>query len=147
MKAPVNPFSFDVTAIAGRMRRHQEEVIAYLVEENRVLREQIGNRRLNFNDDQRRRFAAKARKLGRKRLEQVATIAAPETLLRWHYKLIVQGESATGCRLRAGLQLLGKLLLWLCAWQKKIALGAIAGYREQWPTWATIWHTIRYGTS
>src|SRR5215467_995829 len=98
MKAPVNPFSFVVTAIAGWMRRHQEEVIAYLVEENRVLREQIGDQRLNFNDDQRRRLAAKAKKLGRKRLEQVATIAAPETLLRWHHKLIVQGEAGTASR-------------------------------------------------
>jgi type II secretory pathway predicted ATPase ExeA len=37
-----------------------------VVEENRVLREQIGSRRLRFNDDQRRRLAAKAKKLGRK---------------------------------------------------------------------------------
>src|ERR1051326_3826484 len=98
MKAPVNPLSFVVTAIAGWMRRHQEEVIAYLVEENRVLREQIGNRRLNFNDDQRRRLAAKAKKLGRRTLEQVATLAAPDTLLRWDQKLIAQGEAGTARR-------------------------------------------------
>jgi hypothetical protein len=66
--------------------------------ENRVLREQIGNRRLNFNDDQRRRLAAKAKKLGRRTLEQVATIAAPETLLRWDQKLIAQGEAGTARR-------------------------------------------------
>jgi len=46
MKAPIDPFSFVMTAIAGWMHRHQEEVIAYLVEENRVLRGQIGDRRL-----------------------------------------------------------------------------------------------------
>src|SRR5205085_9104986 len=61
---------------------------AYLVEENRVLREQMGNRGLKFNDDQRRRLAAKAKKLGRTTLKQVATIAAPETLLTWHPNLI-----------------------------------------------------------
>ena len=70
------------------MSRHQQEVIAYLVEENRVLREQMGNRGLKFNDDQRRRLAAKAKKLGRKTLKQVATIAAPETLLTWYRNLI-----------------------------------------------------------
>jgi hypothetical protein len=86
MSAPLGPFWFLVTAIAGWMCRHQQEVIAYLVEENRVLREQMGNGRLKLNDDQRRRLAAKAKKLGRKTLEQVATIAAPETLLRWHGK-------------------------------------------------------------
>src|SRR2546430_58989 len=83
-----DPFSFVVVAIAGWMSRHQQEVIAYLVEENRVLREQMGNRGLKFNDDQRRRLAAKAEKLERKTLEQVATIAAPETLLTWHRNLI-----------------------------------------------------------
>jgi hypothetical protein len=31
-----------------------------LIEENRVLRQQIGNRRLRFNDDQRRRLAVKS---------------------------------------------------------------------------------------
>jgi hypothetical protein len=98
MKTPVNPLSFVVTAIADRMRRHQEDVIAYLLEENRVLREQIGNRRLNFNDDQRRRLAARAQELGRTRLEQVATIAAPETLLKWHRKLIAKGRAGTARR-------------------------------------------------
>ena len=77
-----------VLAIARWMSGHQEQVIAYLVEENRVLREQIGNRRLMFNDDQRRRLAAKAKKLERKALEQLATIATPETLLTWHRNLI-----------------------------------------------------------
>ena len=51
------------------MSRHQQEVIAYLVEENRVLREQMGNRGLKVNDDQRRRLAAKAKKLGPENVE------------------------------------------------------------------------------
>src|SRR5207253_7870771 len=80
------------------MSRHQQGVIAYLIEENRVLREQMGNRRLKFNDDQRRRLAAKAKKLGRKTLDQVATIAAPETLLTWHRKLIADNRAGSPCR-------------------------------------------------
>src|SRR5260370_24233153 len=93
-----DPFSFVVLAIAGWMSRHQQEVIAYLVEENRVLREQMGNRRLKFNDDQRRRLAAKAKKLGRKTLGQVATIAAPETLLTWHRNLIGRDYAGSASR-------------------------------------------------
>ena len=46
------------------MNRHQQQVIEYLIEENRVLREQIGSKRMRFNDDQRRRLAAKAKELG-----------------------------------------------------------------------------------
>ena len=72
------------------MNRRQQEVIAYLVEENRILREHVGPGRLKFTDDQRRRLAAKAKKLGRQTLEEVATIAAPETLMTWHRNLIAK---------------------------------------------------------
>src|SRR3989441_2928819 len=98
MRISVDPFSFVVVAVAGWMSRHQQEVISYLVEENRVLREQMGNPRLKFNDDQRRRLAAKAKKLGRETLGQVATIAAPETLLTWHRNLIGRNDAGSGRR-------------------------------------------------
>jgi len=56
------------------MNQHQQHVIEYLIKENRVLREQIGNRRMRFTNSQRSRLAAKAKKLSRKILENVATI-------------------------------------------------------------------------
>jgi putative transposase len=90
MHAPLDPFSFLVVSLAGWMNQHQQHVIHYLMEENRVLREQIGNRRMRFTDDQRRRLAAKAKRLGRKLLNEVATIVTPETLLAWHRKLIAK---------------------------------------------------------
>ena len=70
--------------------RRQGSVIAYLVEENRVLKEQLesGGRRLRFTDDQRRRLAAKGKPLGQKALRQIATIVTPETILAWHRRLI-----------------------------------------------------------
>src|SRR6267142_2793969 len=90
MRACLNPFSFLVVSVAGWMNQHQQHVVEYLIEENRVLREQMGNRRMRFSDNQRRRLAAKARKLGRRLLAQVATIVTPETLFGWHRKLIAQ---------------------------------------------------------
>ena len=66
MQARLDPFSFLIVSIAGWMNQHQHRVIEYLIEENRVFREQMGNRRVRFSDDQRRRLAAKAKKLGRK---------------------------------------------------------------------------------
>jgi putative transposase len=90
MRTALDPFSFLVTCVAGWMNQHQHHVINYLIEENRVLREQISNRRLRFSDDQRRRLAARAKKLSRKLLAQVATIVTPETLLAWHRKLIAE---------------------------------------------------------
>ena len=70
------------------MNRHQQRIIEYLIEENRVLKEQLGGRRLRLNDDQRRRLAAKGKILGRKLLGQIATIVTPDTILRWHHRLI-----------------------------------------------------------
>ncbi|HEY1214669.1 MAG TPA: integrase core domain-containing protein [Bryobacteraceae bacterium] len=72
------------------MNQRQQNVIEYLREENRVLREQLGNRRLRFNDDQRRRLAVRAKGLGRKLLMEVATLVTPATLLTWHRNLIAQ---------------------------------------------------------
>ena len=45
------------------MNQQQQFAIDYLREENRVLREQLGGRRVRLNDDQRRRLAAKAKNL------------------------------------------------------------------------------------
>ena len=80
------------------MNQHQQQVVEYLLEENRVLREQIGNRRMRFNDDQRRRLAIKAKRLGRRMLARIATIVTPETLLAWHRKLIAEKHDGTASR-------------------------------------------------
>jgi len=98
MQRAFDPFSFLVVCISGWMNQHQQHVIEYLTEENRVLREQIGARRLRFNDDQRRRLARKAKKLRRRLLSAVATIVAPETLLAWHRKLIAMKYDGSAFR-------------------------------------------------
>ena len=54
-----DPFRFVLISVAGWMNQRQRQMIEYLREENRVLREQLGDRRLRLNDDQRRRLAAK----------------------------------------------------------------------------------------
>jgi transposase len=53
---------------------------------------------LRLNDDQRRRLATKAKGLGPKLLAEVATIVTPETLLRWHRKLIAEKYDGSGKR-------------------------------------------------
>ena len=63
-----------------------------------MLREQLGQKRLRFNDDQGRRLAARAKGLGRKLLREVATIVTPETLLAWHRRLIAQKYDGSGKR-------------------------------------------------
>jgi len=98
MRSRLDPLSFFVVSLAGWLNQHQQDVIAYVMEENRVLREQIGHRRMRFNDDQRRRLAAKAKKIARKILGEVATIVTPETLLAWHRRLIAKKYDGTANR-------------------------------------------------
>jgi hypothetical protein len=81
MKADLYPLQVLLVTLAGWVNRHQQHVIEYLVEENRVLKEQVKGRRLRLTDDQRRRLAAKGRRLGRRVLRQVATIVTPDTIL------------------------------------------------------------------
>ena len=58
-------------SVAGWLGQQQRDAIDNLREENRVLREQLGNKCLRLNDDQRRRLAAKAKM--RSRLRTAAT--------------------------------------------------------------------------
>src|SRR3954454_3293155 len=98
VRGVLDPFRFVLISIAGWMNHQQQQAIDYLREENRVLREQLGGRRLRLSDDQRRRLAAKAKGLGRKLLAEVATIVTPETLLSWHRKLIARKYDGTASR-------------------------------------------------
>ena len=74
--------------VSGWVHREQQRAIDYLREENRVLKEQLGTKRLRLTDDQRRRLAAKGKRLGRRLLGRLATIVTPDTIMRWHRRLI-----------------------------------------------------------
>jgi putative transposase len=89
MRRVLDPFRFLLIAAAGWMNQQQQFAIDYLREENRVLREQLGRRRLRLTNDQRRRLAADAKRLCRRVLKEVAGIVTPETLLAWLWSAIV----------------------------------------------------------
>ncbi len=59
----------------------------YLVAENRILRQQI-KCRLILNNGERRTLAEIGKRLGKKALDEVASIVKPETILAWHRRLI-----------------------------------------------------------
>jgi len=82
------PLPLLLATYAGWVNRQQAQAIDYLVEENRVLKEQLRGRRLRLTDDQRRRLAAKGKVLGRRMLTRIATIVTPDTIMRWHRRLI-----------------------------------------------------------
>ena len=61
--AGMNQLQFFLICVAGWINRNQQNAIEYLQEEVKVLKEQLG-KKPRFNDDQRRRLAVKAKKLG-----------------------------------------------------------------------------------
>jgi len=77
-------------AVAGWVNRHQQAVIEYLQEENRVLLEQLGGKPRRLTDAQRVRLARKAKLVGRRRLGQLTTLVTPDTLLRWFRALVAK---------------------------------------------------------
>src|SRR5713226_3570527 len=84
------PLRFFLAALASWINEQQHDAIDYLREENRVLQEQLGGRRMRFTDDQRVRLAAKAKTIGRRALTEIGTLVTPDTLLAWHRHLIAR---------------------------------------------------------
>jgi transposase InsO family protein len=90
-----------IAMVAGWLQRHQQQAISYLLEENRVLKAHHDGR-LRLTDTERRRLAALAHPLGRQRLREIATIATPDTLLRWYKRLIAQKFDGSTRRTQLG---------------------------------------------
>jgi hypothetical protein len=79
----VVPFQFVVAMLCGWLQREREDAIAYLREENRVLKARLEGQRLRLDDAERRRLAELGHRVGRRVLTEVATIVTPDTILRW----------------------------------------------------------------
>jgi hypothetical protein len=93
--------------LCGWLQREQEDVIAFLREENRVLKAPLEGQRIRFDDRERRRRGELGHRLGRQLLARVATIGTPDTILRWHRELVAlkwtsgnAGGSRSGLRAR-----------------------------------------------
>jgi hypothetical protein len=64
--------------------------VAYLIEENRLLQRQLGGRRLRLTDDDRPSTGGASVPSRTWARRDIATIATPDTLLRWHRQLIAR---------------------------------------------------------
>lgn len=98
----IKPMNVFLVMLAGWINRQQTEVIEYLVEENKILCEKIGKKRILLNDNQRRRLAVLGKRLGRKVLGQFCTSFSPDTILRWHRKLVARKYDGSKNRSKYG---------------------------------------------
>jgi hypothetical protein len=87
MSSLLQPLHLLLMMFAGWINRHQLDVIDYLREENRLLKERLGGHHIRFTDTERRRLARKAYALGRKALNaaslqpasDAATMSSPRS--------------------------------------------------------------------
>src|SRR5579863_8490079 len=98
MKELPLPVQFLAAWIGTWLARRQERLIGYLKEENRVLLEKLGGK-VRLTDPERRRLARVGKVVGRRGLGEVASIATPDTILRWYRELVAKkydGSSKRG---------------------------------------------------
>jgi putative transposase len=90
LRVQIQAIQFLVLTISGWLHRKQQRAIEYMANENRLLMQRLGNKRLKFTEAERRQLARKAKVLDRKTLVQVANIVTPDTLMRWYRELIAK---------------------------------------------------------
>ncbi len=93
-----------ITGLAYCIDKELYKAIDYLKEQVRVLIEQqeTQNNRILLTDRQRRRVAAKARRLSRKMLEHCTVLFTPDTILGWYRKLIADKYDGSAYRRKVG---------------------------------------------
>jgi len=94
------PWKRMLAYISGSVNEELLRRIEYLLEENRVLRNQI-EKRIRLSDPERRSLAEKAVALG-KLMADTVTIVKPETILKWHRRLVAQKFDASRARSKCG---------------------------------------------
>jgi transposase len=93
------PLQFLVLLFSTWIGRGQSQAIEYLRTENRVLRARLSRKRLRFTDAERRLLAEKGKPLGRRLLGELASLATPETILRWYRQKVAAKYDGSGSRI------------------------------------------------
>jgi hypothetical protein len=115
----------------------------YLATENRILRAKLPSR-LRLSNSERTTLAEIGKRLGRKALREVASVAKPDTILAWYRRLVAQKFDApnTGS-IQAVLQFQQKSKLWWFGWHERTLAGDMTGSLAPLPTWVITCPTKR----
>ena len=88
MRFILQPWQLFFLILSGWVNREQQSMIEIQKAQIRILMQKMGRKRILLSDDQRRILAVKGKALGRKALFELTTIVTPDTILRWHRRLI-----------------------------------------------------------
>ena len=125
------PAQLIVASLLGWLQREQSQAIAYLREENRILKAQLRNQRLRLTDDERRRLASIGARLGRRLLTQVATIVTPDTILRWCAVSSLRGNGHIQTVGQDDLVSSVRFVVWSCEWRPRIPRGVTRAFKAR----------------
>jgi putative transposase len=90
MSFVLRPWQLFFFILSGWVNRQQQEIIEFQNAQIQALIEKMGRKRILLTDDQRRVLAVKGKALGRKTMRELTTIVTPDTILRWHRRLIAE---------------------------------------------------------
>jgi transposase InsO family protein len=82
--------AFLLMTFSGWVHRRQLIVIEFLQAENRMLKQRLRGKRIRFTDAERTLLARRGKAIGRKALLELDTLVSPDTLMRWHRRLVAQ---------------------------------------------------------
>jgi len=86
----LKPWQLFFLILSGWVNRRQQEIIEFQNAQIQALMDKMGRKRILLSDDQRRLLAVKGKALGRKTIMELTTIVTPDTILRWHRRLIAE---------------------------------------------------------
>ena len=137
----LHPWQFYVVCLAGWINREQQRIIEFYQAELKAVMDTQGSKRFRLTDDHRRILAVKGKSLGRKALMELTTIVTPDTILRWHRKLVAEKWDYSDRRKRVGRPRIRQVIVDLIlrfarenpSWGYDRIQGALAtvGYRNQ----------------
>ena len=86
----LQPWHLLLAAVCGLVNHRQQQIIEFQNIQIEALLKKLRRKRVLLDDDQRRLLAVKGHAIGRKALHELTTIVTPDTILRWHRKLVAK---------------------------------------------------------
>jgi len=125
-------FAYLLVIASSGVQRRQLIVIEYFQAENRLLKARLSGKRIRFSDAERASRARKAKAVGRKALLALDTIVSPDTLMRWHRRLVAQKWDFSKRRSPGRPGVMREISQLSFAWRRRIPGGATPEFRGRW---------------